>query len=68
MSETTFQRYVRLKTGEAMTGKPSSLDEVDTDATRWGILHEIDFSDFEEKIYFVSTEFKILLMILLSII
>ena len=42
MSETAFQRYVRLKTGEAMTGKPSSLDEVDTDATRWGILHEID--------------------------
>lgn len=35
------------------------IDKIDIESE---ILHEIDFSDFEEKIYFVSTEFKILLM------
>lgn len=34
-----FIRYVREKVGEELTGKPTSL-EVETDATRWGLLHE----------------------------
>lgn len=35
------------------------IDRVDDENE---ILHEIDFSDFEEKIHFISTELKLLLM------
>lgn len=35
------------------------IEEIDIEAE---VLHEIDFSDFEEKIYFVSNESKILSM------
>lgn len=40
-SAESFIRYVREKVGEELTGK-SAKQEVDTDATRWGLFHEAD--------------------------
>lgn len=36
-----FQRYVRLKVGEELTGK-SAKGEIDVEATRWGGFYEAD--------------------------
>lgn len=38
---TGFQKYVRLKVGEEITGK-SAKGEIDTEATRWGGFYEAD--------------------------
>jgi hypothetical protein len=42
-----YESYVRLKVGEVMTGLMSaswmtSKGEINTDATMWGLLHEVD--------------------------
>jgi len=41
LTGSSFQRYVRLKVGEEITGK-SAKGEIDVEATRWGGFYEAD--------------------------